>query len=127
MSTPDVLAEVGIERERQDAKFGQQNHHPSRWLDILMEEVGEAAEVSAQCGLGDPDPKGFTWADYRKEMIQVAAVAVSMVESFDRNGPPPTPSSVDELLGELADFAKTSGSYSGRLFAQAYRMIEALR
>ncbi len=83
--TPGVLLEVGLERNRQDEKWGVQNHEPFGWLAILMEEVGEAAEVATQCGLGDPDPKGFTWEDWRKEMIQVAAVAVSIVECFDRH------------------------------------------
>ncbi len=79
-----VLADVAEERLRQDVKFGEQNHGPEWWLIIALEELGEAGEVVVQLGLGDPDPKGFVWADYRKEMVQVAAVVVAAIEAFDR-------------------------------------------
>ena len=69
-----VIAEVMLERSRQDRKWGEQNHHPHKWTDILMEEVGERAKA-----LLEDDPIG-----YRDECIQVAAVAVAMIESFDR-------------------------------------------
>ena len=38
-----LLDEVRRERERQEDKWGAQNHEPSWWLTILAEEVGEAA------------------------------------------------------------------------------------
>lgn len=90
-----VLIEVGAERSRQDAKWGQQDH-PSgtgafkpeaerfralcehlfatenpMWWPILLEEVYEA--------LAEEDE-----ASLRAELIQVAAVAVSWIESIDR-------------------------------------------
>ena len=34
----DVLNEVSAERQRQDAKWGEQNHDPLLWLSILTEE-----------------------------------------------------------------------------------------
>ena len=40
----DILLEVGLERKRQDQKWGPQHHDPFTWLMILMEEVGEVAE-----------------------------------------------------------------------------------
>lgn len=67
--------EVVTERERQDKKWGEQNHTPDKWLVIEMEELGEAARGSFENDL----------ANYREEMIQVAAVAVAAVESYDRN------------------------------------------
>lgn len=111
-TAPGVLLEVLAERVRQDAKWGEQNHPtwnpsqdhqtfkgPDNWHreeyeheadawklvnaeraksgetaydGILLEEVFEAlAEL-------DPDKR-------RVELIQVAAVAVSMVEAEDRN------------------------------------------
>lgn len=39
-----VAAEVLLERERQEKKWGNQHHSPELWLSILMEEVGEAAQ-----------------------------------------------------------------------------------
>lgn len=78
--TVNVLYEVEIERERQEAKWGQQNHHPFHYLAILGEEVGEANKAAVQA-FGE----GGEWIEYRKELIQVAAVAVAMIECFDRN------------------------------------------
>ena len=38
------LAEVYDERNRQEKKWGTQNHEPSTWIIILIEEVGETAK-----------------------------------------------------------------------------------
>src|SRR3990167_7940322 len=57
-----VLDEVDNERQRQDDKWGQQNHHPFTWLAILGEEMGEANQAALQATFD-----GKTWADYRKE------------------------------------------------------------
>lgn len=70
-----ILDEVRQERQRQYEKWGQQNHQPPFWLMILGEEVGEANRAALE---KDVD-------NYRKELIQIAAVAVSMVECLDRN------------------------------------------
>lgn len=40
METDNILREVSDERVRQDAKWGEQNHDPFKWLCILGEEVG---------------------------------------------------------------------------------------
>ena len=97
--TPDVLAEVAAERDRQDARWGEQNHQDlpvgppwntwsllgaaiealsrdqlhrgATWAPILMEEVGEAFQARSRDQL-------------RAELVQVAAVAVSWVEAIDR-------------------------------------------
>lgn len=92
-----VLDEIRVERENQDAKWGEQNHPDGTgghgrlrdadqarreckrqfaegsgtWLDILDEEVAEA--------YAEDDP-----AKLRAELIQVAAVAVAWVEAIDR-------------------------------------------
>lgn len=70
----NILKEVGQERERQEKKRGEQNHEPPKWFTILMEEVGEACKAELD--------KKEEW--YRFELIQVAAVAVAMIDSFDR-------------------------------------------
>ena len=70
-----VLNEVAVERAKQDAKWGIQNHSPQKWLVILGEEVGESCRGCFESDL----------AQYRRELIQVAAVAVAAVESLDRN------------------------------------------
>lgn len=99
--TIDILVEVQGERYRQDEKWGEQNHpicpeaeidmagelanaYRERcdakakigtlaWSDILLEEVYEA--------FAEADPKR-----QREELIQVAAVAISMIECIDRHG-----------------------------------------
>lgn len=39
------MFEVVAERKRQDSGWGEQNHELPIWLAILMEEVGELAEL----------------------------------------------------------------------------------
>jgi hypothetical protein len=92
-----ILSEIIAERQRQDAKWGEQNHDPMSWLVILMEEVGEASQRAlhmryakeeydsgGQCGSKE-DFIEYSSEQYRHEMIQVAAVAVAMIQCFDRN------------------------------------------
>lgn len=104
VSIHTVLAEIQIERAEQDAKWGEQSHpligtdNPdsmrkryetqanhwkavndsrakngvSGWDGILLEEALEA--------LAESDP-----AKARAELVQVAAVAVAMIEHIDRS------------------------------------------
>jgi NTP pyrophosphatase (non-canonical NTP hydrolase) len=77
-----VIEEIFDERERQDEKWGEQNHSIMTWLAILSEEVGEAAQAALHIHF----PGGYLTGDnLRDELIQVAAVACAMVESLDRN------------------------------------------
>ena len=108
MNIDRIFEEIRKERQRQDDKFGEQNHpmlgvscdmfsdykkkqfpttaalknalERSRerrktdmfgWFDILLEEVCEAFTET------EPEKQ-------RKEMIQVAAVAVAIIEYLDR-------------------------------------------
>lgn len=77
-----VLAEVEQERVRQHNKFGTQNHSIERWFLVLGEEYGEANTDALEAGLAN-DPRRLHRC--RKELLEVAAVAVVMVESLDRN------------------------------------------
>jgi hypothetical protein len=76
---------VHAERVRQDGLWGEQNHDPSTWNEILGEEVGEVDKAI----LGIKFPRGQTGDElldaYRTELIHVAAVAVAAVESLERN------------------------------------------
>ncbi|MFC5408031.1 hypothetical protein ACFPMF_01830 [Larkinella bovis] len=83
--TDIVLAEVRGERERQEAKWGQQNRRPHIYSIILNEEVGEVNKAICEWYFGDADATLQNLKDIRSELIQVAAVAVAMVESMDRN------------------------------------------
>lgn len=78
--TASVLGEVLQERERQQAKWGEQDHDPAVWLMILGEEVGEVNNAALEHLMGNlPDLSA-----YREELIQVAAVAVQAVENLDK-------------------------------------------
>lgn len=99
LDTSKVLDEVAKERARQDNKWGIQNHSPIEYCAILGEEVGEVQKAALEAHFGYPydnSPYGEFPAnspqarkhhldEYRKELIQVAAVAVAMVECYDRN------------------------------------------
>lgn len=69
-----VLDEVFSEMTRQVDKFGLQLHDPATWLSIETEELGEAAKA-----LNDGDYKNF-----KTEVLQVAAVAVSILVSLEQ-------------------------------------------
>ena len=76
-----VLREVEFERKLQDKKWGEQNHPQMDWLGILAEEFGEAAKECNEFHF-----RQIRRIELREELIQVAAVAVAMIESLDRNG-----------------------------------------
>jgi len=75
LKTEYVLIEVLKERIRQNKLWGEQDHRSTDWLPILIEEVGEVGKAMYE----------KDWSGYREELIHVAAVAVSMIESYDRN------------------------------------------
>jgi NTP pyrophosphatase (non-canonical NTP hydrolase) len=77
-----VLEEIIDERERQNEKWGEQNHHPSHWMLILGEEVGECNKATLEA---NSELKVSDWTALRTELIQVAAVCVATIESMDRN------------------------------------------
>jgi len=73
---------VQEERDKQDIKWGAQNHKPSLWLAILTEEVGEASsEIIAL----EFSPIMQTRHNLGYEIVQIAAVAKAMYESLERN------------------------------------------
>lgn len=94
-----VLLEIRRERIKQDAKWGEQNHHPFTYLAVLGEEVGEANQAALQSVYG-----GKAWPDYRKGLVHVAAVAVAMIECLDRHdgAPPPDGTEAVTLSSKVA-------------------------
>ncbi len=58
------------ERDRQDQKWGLQDHSLPKWMVILMEEVGELSEAILEK------------KNWRAEVVQVAAVALAMLEQY---------------------------------------------
>lgn len=95
-----ILNEIRAERQKQNEKWGEQNHNLVEWIAILTEEVGEASKEAVDYhfknpylnGRGEMQPvlendvvQHIRLKDYRKELIQVASVAVQMIECLDRN------------------------------------------
>lgn len=101
-----VLNEVAQERARQDEKWGEQNH-PNLWE--KTPELAEQARTYAQRvaanfkAQNDNPDEPLDWAGIlteefyeaigeaeddrlRKELVQVAAVAVAWIECIDRRG-----------------------------------------
>ena len=77
-----AIKRIIAERDSQDVTWGEQNHAPIEWLAILMEEVGE---VATECIDQDPllDESGYPM-QLENELVQVAAVAVAMIECLHR-------------------------------------------
>lgn len=77
----DLFQEVLLERVRQDHKFGKRTQHSMIWHTILSEETGEVAREICD--------SGFAWkpeSNYRKELIEAAAVALAAVQDYDLSG-----------------------------------------
>lgn len=78
LRTRVALGAVAEERRRQDRKWGPSDHRPPPTLAVLIEEVGEVAKAQME----------ETDAELRAELVQVAAVAVAMIEGIDRGDVP---------------------------------------
>lgn len=108
-----AVARVLAERERQEAKWGEQNPSFDRWLSILIEEIGETTAemlhvsewLAPSSHHMDVKRRNAYEAHQRArvEMVQVAAVALAMVEWFER-GAPIHPSKIDHRLAKTHDW-----------------------
>jgi len=115
-ATDGVLDEVRLERERQDAKWGVQNHpdlspeidrsYPERTADEMGVPSAHTARsacehLASRGALGYADIALEEFAEsieaaalgdvveLRKELVQTAAVIVAWIESIDRRGVKP--------------------------------------
>lgn len=79
MDRTSIYRDVDAERDRQERKFGRQVHSWPVWSAILTEECGEVAEACLQVEWQEPGGLEHL----REELVQVAAVAVQMIEKLD--------------------------------------------
>lgn len=79
MDRSAIYRDIDDERSRQEDKFGSQMHPWPTWAAILAEEAGEVAEACLQAHWNEDG--GL--AHLREELVQVAAVAVQMLEKLD--------------------------------------------
>ena len=75
----NILELIQAERDRIRAKRGVQDLEPERYLSILVEEVGEAAQAINDWREGEGYIKNAM-----DEMVQVCAVAIDMCERLTR-------------------------------------------
>jgi hypothetical protein len=85
-----VFSLIESERDKQDEKWGIQNHEPQYWTGILGEEFGEYCQAVTETVFdnsvidAEDAVKGGT-QNIIKELVQVAAVAVAAIECLLRN------------------------------------------
>ena len=88
-----ILDNIQKERQRQIEKWGDQNHSYPKWISILTEEVGEAAKEANDYEylldkINNPTFDSVllnqTLINLREELVQVAAVAVQIIEKIDK-------------------------------------------
>lgn len=74
-----IFAEVVAERVAQDGKWGgpehDDQHNEYDWLDFISERIGKIQPF-------DTSPAGL--AQYRRRLVQTAALAVAGIQSLDR-------------------------------------------
>lgn len=82
----EALALVNRERNRQDAKWGEQNHPPQYWTGILGEEYGEYCQAVNETVFynGEEARKKGGYDNMMKELSHVAAVAIGAMEALMR-------------------------------------------
>jgi len=82
----EALQLVNNERNRQDAKWGEQNHAPQYWTGILGEEYGEYCQAVNETVFfnGEEARKLGGYDNMMKELTHVAAVAVGAMEALMR-------------------------------------------
>jgi len=85
-----IINEILSERKRQIEKFGKQNRTLIEWAVILGEEVGEVNRAALEFHFRNEYPNIYTkdkseyLANFRKELIQVAAVCLEIIEDIDK-------------------------------------------
>jgi len=94
--TRRALERVGIERDRQQLRWGEQRHALPLWAAIAVEELGEAAQAGLalrRMPLDLPVMRLRHLTAVREEWVQLAAVAIAVIEQLDqaRDGGDPLP------------------------------------
>lgn len=116
-----ALQLVRDERKRQDDKWGSDRAMPNAlWHLILSEEVGEVAEAS----LGHFDGRGVDADALRRELVQVAAVAVAWIEALDR---PVARDEAAELKAAIREYRAARDDYDVNDEHMSYTLDQAER
>lgn len=83
-----ILDDINDERVFQYQKWGPQDHDDFKWLAIVTEELGEAAQEALEVDflrkIDDENRLAERKEMLRKELIQVAASTIAFIEAIDR-------------------------------------------
>lgn len=83
-----ILEQVRVEREAQDSQWGgpthDEHHNLREWCGFIEDHVKRAKKAAASMRRGPLDGIAIHRDDFRKQMIEIAALAVAAVESIDR-------------------------------------------
>ncbi len=90
-----VAAERGFQSLPDPDGFGQQDHNPAKWLEIIVEELGEAAKARLEA-----DRPG-DMAGVLDEWVQVAAVAMAAVGSLLRSSGVTSPADQERFVATM--------------------------
>jgi NTP pyrophosphatase (non-canonical NTP hydrolase) len=88
MTRAAIYAAIDAERVRQAEKWGP----PHPWgqgdcSSLLVDETVKVAVLAEECGEVARAVLDARHGDMRRELVQVAAVAVAWLEAFDEEGP----------------------------------------
>ncbi len=78
-----VLSYIREERDRQDLKWGEQNHHDAIWMLIHLEELGEMATAILREIFPKADSKTRHTDSTKTEGTQAAAVLIGWLEAME--------------------------------------------
>lgn len=81
-SKKKIIGDVIAERNRQDEKWGEQDHRADTWVSIIGEEYGEMCKAVNEFGF---NPKEETISDIYTEAIQTMASCMAMLECIERS------------------------------------------
>jgi hypothetical protein len=77
-----IVERVIEERNHQDAKWGEQNHHADKWGMIIAEEFGEMCQQINEFGF---HPSMVTEDKIIDEAVQTIASCMAMIECILRS------------------------------------------
>lgn len=89
-----AIKHVLDERKRQDEQWGEQDNELTFWMSILGEEFGEACQAVNNYKLNLTE----NTSAIQEELVQVAAVAIAILENIKRNINPPCPLIYNDIL-----------------------------
>jgi hypothetical protein len=81
-----IITDVTKECARQHELWGEQNYEPAYWISMLSEQLGDTNTIFRHTiTASNKKEKLNSYVNLRNELIRLASLTVSFVESLDRN------------------------------------------